>query len=120
MVGLALRCQDANATRNIPHVESTTEAFIGSMWKRALGQQIALTSVTFHGACAFLFIAFLSVHLIRLFSTLLSRLGTVRLGFIVHRTARLAIHGRQFFVEVSFSSSADPTLVGRWRPPSGF
>ena len=36
LVGLALRCQDANATRNIPHVESTTEAVIGSMWKRAL------------------------------------------------------------------------------------
>ena len=36
LVGLALRCQDANATRNIPHVESTTEAVIGSMWKRSL------------------------------------------------------------------------------------
>ena len=36
LVGLAPRCQDANATCTIPHVESTTEAVIGSMWKRAL------------------------------------------------------------------------------------
>ena len=35
LVGLALRCQDATATRNIPQVARST-AVIASIWKRAL------------------------------------------------------------------------------------
>ena len=44
LVGLAPRCQDANATRNIPHVARTTEAVAASMLKRALVRQIERAS----------------------------------------------------------------------------
>ena len=121
LVGLALRCQDANATRNIPHVERTTEAVIVSMWKRALVHKLntmALIGEILHVANAFLVHRLLTCSFHSLASTLLSRLETVACDSIVHRTDGLAIHGRWFFVEVSFSSSADPALVGRWRLPS--
>ena len=68
LVGLAPRCQDATATRNIPHVARTTEAVIGSMWKRALVHKLntlALSSEILHVADAFLFTDFLSIHFFR-------------------------------------------------------
>ena len=69
LVGLAVRCQDANATRNIPHVERTTEAVMGSMWKRSLVHKLntlGLSSETLHGANAFLFTDLLSVYFLSL------------------------------------------------------
>ena len=65
MVGLALRGQDANATRNIPQVVRTTEAVIVSIWKRALVNKLnamALIVEILHAANAFLFINVLLVH----------------------------------------------------------
>ena len=65
MVGLALRRQDANATRNIPQVVRTTEAVIVSIWKRALVNKLntmALIVETLHVANAFLFINVLPIH----------------------------------------------------------
>ena len=79
LVGLAPRCQDANATRNIPHVESTTEVVIGSMWKRALVRKLntqALSSEIPHVADASLFTDFLSVHFFRSLPAPLSRFET--------------------------------------------
>ena len=40
LVGLAPRCQDANATRNIPHVARTTEADNWVNVEPSFGQQI--------------------------------------------------------------------------------
>ena len=126
LVGLAPRCQDANATRNIPHVESTTEVVIGSMWKRSLVHKLntlALSSEILHGADVFLFTDFLSVHFFRSLPAPLSLLETVCFLILppTQRTGWRCTEGCQFFVEeVSFSSAADPALVGSWRLPSGF
>ena len=65
LVGLALRRQDANATRNIPQDVRTTEAVIVSIWKRAWVHKLntmALIVETPHVANAFLFINVLLVH----------------------------------------------------------
>ena len=56
LVGLALRRQDANATRNIPQVVRTTEAVIVSIWKRAWVNKLntmALIVETLHVANRF-------------------------------------------------------------------
>ena len=126
MVGLALRCQDANATRNIPHVERTTEAVMVSMWKRSLVHKLntlGLSSETLHGANAFLFTDLLLVHFFRSLPVPLSRFETD--CFLILPPTGLTDwrekEGSQFFVEeVSFSSAADAALVGSWRLPSGF
>ena len=65
LVGLALRRQDANATRNILQVVRTTEAVIVSIWKRALVNKLntmALIVETLHVANAFIFISVLPIH----------------------------------------------------------
>ena len=65
LVGLALRRQDANATRNIPQFARTTEAVILSIWKRALVNKLnamALIVEIVHVANAFLFINVLPIH----------------------------------------------------------
>ena len=70
LVGLALRCQDANATRNIPQVVRKKEAVIVSIWKRALVNKLntmALIVETLHVANAFIFISVLPIHVFRSF-----------------------------------------------------
>ena len=65
LVGLALRRQDANATRNIPQFARTTQAVIVSIWKRALVNKLnamALIVEIVHVANAFLFINVLLIH----------------------------------------------------------
>ena len=65
LVGLALRCQDATATRNILQVVRTTEAVIVSIWKRAWVHKLntkALIVEALHVANAFLFINVLPIH----------------------------------------------------------
>ena len=57
LVGLALRCQDATATRNIPQVARLTEAVTASMLKRTFVRQLNLVAVlgeALHVATAFL------------------------------------------------------------------
>ena len=61
LVGLALRCQDATATRNIPQLVRTTEAVTALMLKRTFVRQLNLVVVlgeALHVATAFLFMYF--------------------------------------------------------------
>ena len=108
LVGLAPRCQDANATRNIPHVGRTTEAVAASMLKRALVNKLnapASMSEILHRAKAFLITDFQAVHFF----------GSLPTFFRVWE--RFA-SGRSS-LEVVYSSSAESELLGRWRLPSG-
>ena len=65
LVGLALRRQDANATRNILQVVRKKEAVIVSIWKRAWVHKLntmALIVETLHVANAFIFNNVLPIH----------------------------------------------------------
>ena len=84
---------------------------------------LALSSEILHVADASLFTDFLSVHFFRSLPAPLSRFETDCFLILppTGLTGRRYTEGGQFFVEeVSFSSAADPALVGSWRLPSGF
>ena len=120
LVGLAPRCQDATATRNIPHVESTTEAVYWVNVEASFGQQIALTSVTFHGACAFLSSSsylFISFVCFPPFCRVWERFASDS-SFTGRHVWRYTEDN--FWLKFRFLRLRTQTLVGRWRPPSGF